>query len=278
MKKFRRLISAVCVAAVFLSLSIGMTASAEPKAYDYLLPEADTRNYTEDEIRSMPPQVICYAKNEIYARHGRKFVSAELTAWFGIQPWYYGTVEPEAFDPNALNSYETANIALLEKVERELGEDSYTLDRAGWDTQTVDDYLSAQVSGGSDLGSGIADGMKLIHIFSTDYFSFNIPDVWVAIDFVCIPETEDSISFRCKPAWKEDGQEDGKVCTILREYEYVEPDEFPSASYLGTKDGNYFYLLYPTDVRYDPSDQTVVSEYNAMREAAEEIPATFVLK
>lgn len=125
---------------------------------------------------------------------------------------------------------------------------------------------------------GIAAGMECIHIFSTDYFSFRIPDVWMAIDFVSVPNTEDSISFHCRPAWKEDGQEDGKVCTILREYEDLGPDYFPSASYLGTKDGNYFYLLYPTDVRCDPSDQTIIDKYNVMLEAAHEIPETFELK
>ncbi len=273
MRRSGRLVSVICVMAVLLCLAIGTTAQAEPKAYDYLLPAADTRNYTEEEIRDMPPQVITYAKNEIYARHGRKFMSQELAAWFGVQSWYSGTTEPEAFDPGILNSYETANIAALEKREKELGEDAYTLDLVGWDTQAVDSYLSAQASVPS-----IADGMELIHIFSTDYFSFDIPDVWAAIDFVCIPDTEDSISFYCKPAWGEEGQEDGKVCTVLREYEYVEPDYYPSAVYLGDRDGSYYYLLYPTDVRYDPSDQTVMGQYNAMREAAEEIPTTFVLK
>ncbi len=277
MRKLWRLLSAACLAAALLCLMIGTTALAEPKAYDYLLPEADTRNYTEDEIANLPPQVVTYAKNEIYARHGRKFVSPELTAWFGVQPWYSGTVEAEAFDPNVLNSYETANIAALEKAEQNLGVDSYTLDRAGWDTQVVDDYLSAQISGGAASGSSIADGMEFINIFSTDYFSFDIPDIWMEVEFMTLPDT-DSITFCCQPAWDAPGSEDGCVCTIVREHEDVGADYFPSATYLGEKDGNYFYLLYPTDLRYDPSDEYVADRYNAMLEAAAEIPGTFVLK
>lgn len=278
MKRRRRLIVVICGIAAFLCLALGMTALAEPKAYDLLLPDAAVRDYTEDEIRALPPQVITYAKNEIYALHGRKFVSQELTAWFNVQPWYYGTVEPEAFDPGVFNAYETANIAALEKAEQELGENAYTLDRAGWDTQVVDDYLSAQIAGGSSSESGIADGMEVRTVFSTDYFSFEIPAAWMeGAGYLCFPEA-DSISFCCQEAWDAAGPEDGNVCTILRQYEYVEPDYFPSASYLGTKNDSYFYLLYPTDVRYDPSNEFVAQRYSAMLEAADEIVTTFELK
>ena len=60
----------------------------------------------------MTPQQLRYAKNEIYARHGRKFKDAELQAWFDAQEWYDGTIAPEAFDDNVL--IEKKNIQVLQ--------------------------------------------------------------------------------------------------------------------------------------------------------------------
>ena len=37
------------------------------------------------------------ARNEIYARHGRKFNDSELQAYFNSKSWYKGTVNPEDF-------------------------------------------------------------------------------------------------------------------------------------------------------------------------------------
>ena len=37
---------------------------------------------------------LCYAKNEIYARHGRKFKAKELQNYFNWQEWYDGIYEP----------------------------------------------------------------------------------------------------------------------------------------------------------------------------------------
>jgi len=67
-----------------------------------------------------------YARNEIYARHGRKFNSQELQSYFNNQSWYYGIYSPEEFNPNWLNSVEKANVEFLKKVENERG--GYQLD------------------------------------------------------------------------------------------------------------------------------------------------------
>ena len=46
---------------------------------------------------------IRIAKNEIYARHGRKFASEDLQLYFSEMEWYHGTIEPDAFDPSVFN-------------------------------------------------------------------------------------------------------------------------------------------------------------------------------
>lgn len=119
---------------------------AEAKAYEYIMPEADSRYYSEDEIGDMGLQVLCYAKNEIYARHGRQFKSWELTEYFYLQPWYYGKVKPENFSDSVLNKYESSNVELLTKRENTLQKGGYVLDRKGYDFTAIDNYILKRYS------------------------------------------------------------------------------------------------------------------------------------
>ena len=116
-------------------------AQAGAKAYDYLVPDADVRYMTEDEIADMPLQVVCYAKNEIYARHGRMFVSQELTDYFEEQLWYYGCISASDFSSSVLNVYETYNIQLLSDREKALRSGGYQLDQPGYNFSAIYDYL-----------------------------------------------------------------------------------------------------------------------------------------
>ena len=58
------------------------------------------------------------AMNEIYARHHRKFDSADLQIYFDKKSWYSGTIEPSDFDEkNELSQIEKKNIDLIKKYE-----------------------------------------------------------------------------------------------------------------------------------------------------------------
>lgn len=93
---------------------------------DYILPDSNSRYLTEADLEALTPQQICYAKNEIYARHGRKFQSSELTAYFNSQPWYQGTIEPEDFTEDTVNmlfnEYEKVNVRFISDWEKVHGE------------------------------------------------------------------------------------------------------------------------------------------------------------
>ncbi len=82
----------------------------------YLLPEAQYKNYTRDEV-DFTPEMARYARNEIYARHGRRFKDQELQMYFDQQSWYEGTEDevPET----ELNEYEKNNIKLMAEIEQE---------------------------------------------------------------------------------------------------------------------------------------------------------------
>ena len=70
----------------------------------FLLP-AESYSYIDPgTVSSWSAQVICYAKNEIYARNGRKFVSTELQNYFNSQYWYVPLYEPDQFTADMLKT------------------------------------------------------------------------------------------------------------------------------------------------------------------------------
>ena len=83
----------------------------------YILPESHLRLYTVEELSSLSSSDLRLARNEIYARHGRRFSSADLQAYFDSMPWYTGTISPEAFDNSILNAIELQNIELITSLE-----------------------------------------------------------------------------------------------------------------------------------------------------------------
>ena len=89
----------------------------QTKKEEYILPDSDTRLLTDDDVKDLTKEELRLARNEIFARHGRKFKDAELQAYFDSKSWYKGTIEPDAFDNNTLSSIEKANIEMIKKYE-----------------------------------------------------------------------------------------------------------------------------------------------------------------
>ena len=96
------------------------TEVTDPASY-YILPGSDSRYLSDEEINSLPTNLLEYACNEIYARHGRKFADSAFQDYFNSKPWYRGTIEPDQFNVNVFNSYETENIMRLVERMREVG-------------------------------------------------------------------------------------------------------------------------------------------------------------
>lgn len=267
MKKNTLLLLFGCL--LFLLLSVGV--HAEVKAYDYLVPEAESRYYTDDEFSEMSLQVLCYAKNEIYARHGRMFQSKELSAYFKEQPWYEGTIKPSAFSEDVFNKYELANAMKLSKLEHQKNAQGYPIDKPGYSFQDVYDYLD-MISEPS-ISNNLSYSVKT-RLLKSDYFQLTIPEAWAG-RWTYSDSDRDSITFYCKAVNEADDDYDGALCTILREKKYRRADDFPSADYLGKSDSYYFYLLYPTDVRYNPNKENAKKIYRYMSKYTEEIVPTF---
>lgn len=88
---------------------------------EYIFPESDTRLLTSEELSSIPANQLRLARNEIFARRGRLFTSAELQEYFESKDWYEGTIKPEEFSDSMLSEIEKENIDLI-KAREELGD------------------------------------------------------------------------------------------------------------------------------------------------------------
>ena len=91
---------------------------------DYVIPDSDIVSYSADDIRGMNLSVdeLWYARNEIYARHGRMFRDQTLQAYFNAKPWYTPAYSPDEFDDSVqLSSVERSNAEAIKSVEQSLG-------------------------------------------------------------------------------------------------------------------------------------------------------------
>ncbi len=84
---------------------------------DYILVDSSVRLYTANELKGLSKEDLRIARNEIYARHGRRFASADLQKYFDEKPWYKGTIDASKFDDSVLSKIELDNIKLIESVE-----------------------------------------------------------------------------------------------------------------------------------------------------------------
>ena len=104
-----------------LRLELSRLSAANESTSEYLLPDSDSRYLTEDDLAGFTAEQCRLARNEIYARHGRRFSDAALQRYFDSLSWYNGTIEPSDFNDNVFNSYERANCILIIDYEREHG-------------------------------------------------------------------------------------------------------------------------------------------------------------
>lgn len=102
---------------------------------DYIFENSNSSYLKESDLENMSIKEINYAKNEIYARHGRTFKSKELQEYFNSKKWYQelDKIDWEEFDAHPdkyqLNDYELKNAVLLKNKEFSMDSKGYQLDQ-----------------------------------------------------------------------------------------------------------------------------------------------------
>lgn len=94
------------------------SSSSSSKTGGYIISYSSDVLLTSSDIQGLSKQQLRYARNEIYARHGRKFQSQDLRNYFNSKSWYQGVIEPSNFnDKTMLTSIEYKNVQFLKSVE-----------------------------------------------------------------------------------------------------------------------------------------------------------------
>ena len=105
--------------------SVGESAeSSGAEAGDYLFPNSSTELLTEDQLKGLSAEQLKLARNEIFARHGRRFTTDSIRQYFESKSWYNPQYSSEEFDARMdeiLNATEKKNVELIQSLERSVG-------------------------------------------------------------------------------------------------------------------------------------------------------------
>ena len=82
----------------------------------YILPDSDSRKLKKSDLAGMTAQQLSYAKNEIYARHGRVFKSSELQDYFNEKDWYE---KNDDFKDEDLSKKEAENTKFIDAYQKD---------------------------------------------------------------------------------------------------------------------------------------------------------------
>lgn len=85
-----------------------------------IIPDSDERKLTEADLEGLSAEELRIARNEIYARHGRKFADKKLMEHFNGMEWYFPTYEPNEFDEKIISDIERYNLDLITEYEKKL--------------------------------------------------------------------------------------------------------------------------------------------------------------
>ena len=88
---------------------------------DYILPNSDKELISEEDLEGFDAEKCKLARNEIYARHGRKFKDEALQEYFDSKDWYEGTIDPDDFQESILSETEIKNKDVIVEYEKDKG-------------------------------------------------------------------------------------------------------------------------------------------------------------
>ncbi len=88
---------------------------------EYILENSSSEYLSRSDIDWTDEETCRYARNEIYARHGRLFQDEQIQQYFNSLSWYSGQIEAEDFQESMLSEIEVYNRDLIIEYEREMG-------------------------------------------------------------------------------------------------------------------------------------------------------------
>ena len=93
---------------------------ADPRLL-YFIENCDSMYLTEEDVEGFDKEMCRIARNSLYAKSGRMFKDSELQEFFEQFDWYDPWVSPSAFTGDMFNKYQSANLNMISRYEREHG-------------------------------------------------------------------------------------------------------------------------------------------------------------
>lgn len=95
------------------------SSGTQAKSSGYIFSDTDSRLLTSKDIAGMSKYDLALARNEIFARHGRKFKTKSYADYFGSKSWYKINPNYNYSDDMAnLNSTEKQNVKFILSAEK----------------------------------------------------------------------------------------------------------------------------------------------------------------
>ena len=85
---------------------------------EYLIPGSESRRVNDSDLNHLTHEELCFARNEIYARHGRQFDTPEVARYFNSKEWYHGTTPSNQFQESVLSEIERYNVDYIFNYEK----------------------------------------------------------------------------------------------------------------------------------------------------------------
>lgn len=107
--------------------STGSSGSSYSSGGGYFFPDSASRVISESELYNLSEDECALARNEIYARHGRRFKTDWIQNYFNQQSWYNPIYSADEFDAmidsgkSIFNSTELKNIDIIKSYEQRMG-------------------------------------------------------------------------------------------------------------------------------------------------------------
>ncbi len=101
--------------------TINMSTEENSESDEYILPNSDSSYISYSDLYGLSQTEVALARNEIYARHGRKFSKDSIRKYFESKSWYKPYIDPADFSDSVFNIYEKSNIKTILDYEKEKG-------------------------------------------------------------------------------------------------------------------------------------------------------------
>lgn len=153
------------------------SATTVTKESEYIIEGSDTRYITEDDLKKLDANQCRLARNELYARHGRKFNDENLNNYFSSKSWYHPSIEPDDFQESMLNEYEIANRDKIVEYENKLGKSESNNDVAMY-KDLLDKYYLAEINDwdGNQLVENELFNKKMSYMYSEEKLGYGFYD------------------------------------------------------------------------------------------------------